>query len=47
MSIAIACHDLAFDLDVCELDKDYFEAAKKRLEDYQAQMQFNFTEAKQ
>lgn len=47
MSIAIACHDLGFDLDVCELDKDYFEDAKKRLEDYQAQMQFSFTEAKQ
>lgn len=32
MSIAIACHDYGFDLDLCELDKDYFEAGKKRLE---------------
>jgi site-specific DNA-methyltransferase (adenine-specific) len=32
MSIAIACHDLGYDLDVCELDKDYFNAAKKRYE---------------
>ena len=46
MSIAIACHDLGFDLDVCELDKDYFEDAKKRLEDHQAQMQFSFTDTK-
>ena len=44
MSIAIACHDLGFDLDVCELDKDYFEAAKKRLKEHQAQGQFNFAE---
>jgi len=46
MSIAIACHDLGFDLDVCEIDKDYFEAAKERLEDHQAQMQFSFTDTK-
>lgn len=32
MSIAIACYDLGFDLDLCELDKDYFEAGKARLE---------------
>lgn len=32
MSIAIACYDLGFDLDVCELDKDYFAAAKARYE---------------
>lgn len=32
MSIAIACHDLGFDLDICELDKDYFDAGKKRYE---------------
>lgn len=46
MSIAIACHDLSFDLDVCEIDKDYFEAAKERLENHQAQMQFSFTDTK-
>jgi len=36
-SIAIACHDLNFDLVGCELDKDYFEAASKRLELHQRQ----------
>lgn len=36
-SIAIACHDLVFDLTACELDKDYFEAAVKRLKEHQAQ----------
>jgi site-specific DNA-methyltransferase (adenine-specific) len=37
-SIAIACHNLKFDLTACELDKDYFEAAIKRLKDHQAQL---------
>jgi site-specific DNA-methyltransferase (adenine-specific) len=37
MSIAIACDIEGFDLDLCELDKDYFEAGKKRLEAHQAQ----------
>jgi site-specific DNA-methyltransferase (adenine-specific) len=36
-SIAIACHDLGFDLTACELDKDYFDAAIKRIKTYQAQ----------
>jgi site-specific DNA-methyltransferase (adenine-specific) len=36
-SIAIACHDLGFDLTACELDKDYFDAAMKRIRDHQAQ----------
>ena len=36
-SISIACHDLNFDLVGCELDKDYFEAASKRLELHQRQ----------
>ncbi len=31
-SIAIACHDLGFDLDIYEIDKDYFDAAKKRFD---------------
>lgn len=30
MSIAIACHNLGYDLDLWELDKDYYEAGKKR-----------------
>lgn len=32
MSIAIACYDLGFDLDLCELDPDYFKAGKERYE---------------
>lgn len=36
-SIAIACHNLGFDLTACELDKDYFDAAMKRLKQHQAQ----------
>ena len=31
-SIAIACHQLGFDLTACELDKEYYEAALKRIE---------------
>lgn len=38
-SIAIACHNLGFDLTACELDKDYFEASMKRLKEHQAQLQ--------
>lgn len=37
MSIAIACHNLGFDLDLFELDIDYFNAGKKRLEEHQRQ----------
>ena len=37
-SIAIACHNLGFDLTACELDKDYFDAAIKRLKQHQAQL---------
>ena len=37
-SIAIACHDLGFDLTGYELDKDYFQAAKSRLEKHQSQL---------
>lgn len=33
-SIAIACHDYGFDLTACELDKDYYEAALKRLKNH-------------
>ena len=36
-SIAIACHDYGFDLTACELDKDYYEAALKRLKQHQSQ----------
>ena len=37
-SIAIACHNLKFDLVGCELDKDYFDAAVKRLENHRKQL---------
>jgi site-specific DNA-methyltransferase (adenine-specific) len=37
-SIAIACHDYGFQLTACELDKDYYEAALKRLKQHQAQL---------
>jgi len=37
-SIAIACHNLGYDLQGYELDKDYYIAAKKRLEEHQAQL---------
>lgn len=30
-SIAIACHEMGFELTGCELDKDYFEAMQKRI----------------
>ena len=37
-SIAIACHDYGFNLTACELDKEYYDAAMKRLEDHQKQL---------
>ena len=37
-SIAIACHNLGYDLTACELDKEYFDAAMKRLKQHQAQL---------
>jgi site-specific DNA-methyltransferase (adenine-specific) len=39
-SIAIACHDLHFDLTGYEIDKEYFDAAKERLENHQKQLTF-------
>ena len=36
-SIAIACHNLGFELTGCELDKDYYEAAIKRIEQHKQQ----------
>jgi len=36
-SICIACHDLGFDLDWYEIDVEYFQAAKERLERHQRQ----------
>ena len=37
-SIAIACHNLKFDLTACELDKEYFESAMKRINNHTAQL---------
>jgi site-specific DNA-methyltransferase (adenine-specific) len=36
-SIAIACHDYGFELIACELDAEYYEAAKKRFLNHSAQ----------
>lgn len=36
-SIAIACHDYGFELTACELDTEYYEAAKKRFLNHSAQ----------
>lgn len=37
-STAIACHNLNFDLTACELDKEYYDAAMKRLKQHQSQI---------
>ena len=37
-SIAIACHNLGFDLTACELDKEYFDTAIKRIKQHKAQL---------
>lgn len=37
-SIAIACHNLGYALDGFEIDKDYYDAAVKRLKQHQAQL---------
>ena len=36
-SIAIACDELGFDLTACEIDKEYFDKANKRLKPYRNQ----------
>ena len=42
LSIGIACHDMGFDLTAFEIDKDYFEAGKERLERHMSQLSLNF-----
>jgi len=37
-SIAIACHNLGFDLTACELDKEYFDTAIKRIKQHKSQL---------
>ena len=36
-SIAIACHNLGFDLTACEIDKDYYNLAIERINKHKAQ----------
>lgn len=36
-SIALACHNLDYELTACELDKDYYEASIKRIKNHIAQ----------
>jgi len=38
MSIALACHDMNFDLELWELDPEYYNAGLKRFNDYKAQL---------
>ena len=37
-SIAIACHNLGYDLDAYEIDKEYYEATMKRIKNHQSQI---------
>jgi site-specific DNA-methyltransferase (adenine-specific) len=37
-SIAIACHNMEFELTACELDKDYFNSAMDRIENHKKQL---------
>lgn len=37
-SIAIACHNLGYDLDAYEIDKEYYEATMKRFNNHTAQL---------
>jgi len=37
-SIAIACHNLGFDLTACELDTDYYNTAIKRIQQHKQQI---------
>ena len=37
-SIAIACHNLGYDLTACELDKEYYDSAMKRINQHKQQL---------
>jgi site-specific DNA-methyltransferase (adenine-specific) len=37
-SIAVACHNLGYDLTACELDKEYYNAAMERIERHKQQL---------
>jgi len=38
MSIALACHEMGFDLELWELDPEYYSAGLKRFNDHKAQL---------
>ena len=38
MTIAIACDKEGFDLDICEIDKEYFETGQKRYNEFKQQI---------
>jgi site-specific DNA-methyltransferase (adenine-specific) len=38
MSSVLACINMQFDIDCCELDKDYFKDATKRIQKHAAQL---------
>ena len=37
-SIALACHNLGYDLTACELDKEYYDAAIRRITEHKQQL---------
>jgi len=43
-SIAIACHDYKFDFTGYEIDRVYFDLAKKRIDKHQRELQIDFNE---
>jgi site-specific DNA-methyltransferase (adenine-specific) len=42
MSIAIACHDYGFELDLCELDKEYYDKGLERVKNHVNQLKVHF-----
>jgi site-specific DNA-methyltransferase (adenine-specific) len=42
MSIAIACDMEGYDLDICEIDKEYFDAGVKRFNEYKRQLKIEY-----
>ena len=42
-SIAIACHNMKYDLTACELDKKYYDKAMKRFKQQTAQLRLSLT----
>ena len=43
-SSLIACEDMGFEYVGYELDKDYYDAAQKRLKEFRSQLKFNYSE---